>query len=169
MRLVVDTNVFISAALKQASTPGAVVRWLDIHDGLLKTGVTEQELMTVLQRPQIAPKIAPFVFANLRRLLAGAELVTIVERVAACRDPKDDKFLELAVNGRADAIISGDNDLLTLDVFRGGASRSSRPQPSSTRMREKRMKKATSSLSSYYSAAASRLRVGYSARTRSCV
>jgi putative PIN family toxin of toxin-antitoxin system len=119
MRLVVDTNVFVSAALKQASAPGATIRWLGIHGGLLKTAVTEQELMAVLQRPRIAPKVAPFVFDNLRMLFARAELVTIAERVTVCRDPKDDKFLELAINGRADAIISGDADLLTLDMFRG--------------------------------------------------
>ena len=46
-------------------------------------------------------------------------MVTIVERIAACRDPTDDKFLELAVNGRADLIVSGDADLLVLDTFRG--------------------------------------------------
>lgn len=119
MRLVVDTNVFISAPLKQASAPGDVIRWLEAHDGLLKTAVTEQELMAVLQRPRIAPKIAPFVLENLRSLFAGAELVTIAERVAASRDPKDDKFLELAINGRADVIVSGDADLLTLDMIRG--------------------------------------------------
>jgi predicted nucleic acid-binding protein len=39
--------------------------------------------------------------------------------VTACRDPKGDKFLELAVNGRADLIVSGDADLLVLDTFRG--------------------------------------------------
>ena len=47
---------------------------------------------------------------GVRRLFAAAELVTITGRVAACRDPKDDKFLELAVNGEA--------DLLVLDTFR---------------------------------------------------
>jgi uncharacterized protein len=46
-------------------------------------------------------------------------LVTITESVTECRDPKDDKFLELAVNGAADVIISGDLDLLTLGSFRG--------------------------------------------------
>jgi len=119
MRLVVDTNVFISAALKQASAPGAVIRRLEAHGGLLKTAAIDQELMAVLQRPRIAPKIAPLVVENLRNLFSGAELVTIAEHVAACRDPKDDKFLELAINGRADAIVSGDADLLTLDMFRG--------------------------------------------------
>jgi predicted nucleic acid-binding protein len=51
-------------------------------------------------------------------VLAAAELVTITDRTTACRDPKDDKFLELAVNGRANLIISGDADLLALNPFR---------------------------------------------------
>ena len=51
-------------------------------------------------------------------LMAAAELVQIVERIAACRDATDDKFLELAVNSRADLIVSGDADLLALKPFR---------------------------------------------------
>jgi len=43
----------------------------------------------------------------------------ITERVVACRDPTDDKFLELAINGRADRIVTGDPDLLVLNPFRG--------------------------------------------------
>ena len=119
MRLVVDTNVFVSAALKDASWSGIVVRWLDTYGGLLKTFVTEQEVFEVLQRPRIAPKIAPVFLDNLLNMFAAAELVTITERVTECRDRKDDKFLELAVNGHADAIVSGDADLLVLDTFRG--------------------------------------------------
>jgi uncharacterized protein len=65
------------------------------------------------------PKLAPFYLENVRRILATAELVTIVEQITACRDPTDDKFLELAVNGHADAIVSGDLDLLALNPFRG--------------------------------------------------
>jgi PIN domain len=42
----------------------------------------------------------------------------IAERIVACRDPTDDKFLELAVNGHADLIVSGDGDLLALNPFR---------------------------------------------------
>jgi predicted nucleic acid-binding protein len=84
-----------------------------------QNSATEQEVFEVLQRPRIAPKIAPFFFDNLQTMFAAAELVTITERVAACRDPKDDKFLELALNGRADVIVSGDADLLVLDTFRG--------------------------------------------------
>ncbi len=39
--------------------------------------------------------------------------------IRACRDPKDDKFLEVAVHGRADAIVTGDEDLLVLHPLRG--------------------------------------------------
>jgi len=45
--------------------------------------------------------------------------VLISETIAACRDPADDKFLALAVNGRADVIITGDADLLDLHNCRG--------------------------------------------------
>jgi len=45
-------------------------------------------------------------------------LVEIEERIKECRDPKDDKFLELAFNGKADAIISGDRDLQVMNPFR---------------------------------------------------
>jgi predicted nucleic acid-binding protein len=50
--------------------------------------------------------------------MVAAELVPIAERIAACRDPTDDKFLELAVNGHADLIVTGDRDLLALNPFR---------------------------------------------------
>ena len=51
MRLVVDTNVFVSAALKENSLPFLVARWIDQHDGLLKSAATEQQLLDVLRRP----------------------------------------------------------------------------------------------------------------------
>jgi uncharacterized protein len=119
MRLVVDTNVFVSAALKEASWPGDTVRWVGRHGGLLKTAITEQEVIAVLQRPRFASKIAPVFLDGLRAIFAASELVLITEPVAACRDPDDDKFLEPAVNGRADVIVSGDRDLLMLDTLRG--------------------------------------------------
>ena len=119
MRLVVDTNVFVSAAHKESSWPGNTVRWIGRYGGLLKTAATEQEVLEVLQRPRIAPKIAPFFLANVRRMFAATELVTIAEKVTGYRDPDDDKFLELAVNGGADVMVSGDVDLLVLDTFRG--------------------------------------------------
>jgi uncharacterized protein len=118
MRLVVDTNVFVSAALKENSLPFLVVRWIDQHDGLLKSTATERQLLEVLDRPYIVAATIPSLREGLTRMLGAAELVPITERIAACRDPTDDKFLELAVNGRADLIVSGDGDLLALNPFR---------------------------------------------------
>jgi hypothetical protein len=88
MRLVVDTNVFISAAIKANSSPFIVVRWIDRHDGLLKSAATEQELQRVLQRPRIAALTIPSFAGGIAGLLAQAELVAITERIAACRDPR---------------------------------------------------------------------------------
>ena len=119
MRVVVDTNVFVSAAFKETSWPGLVVRWVERFGSLLKTTATEQEVFAVLERPRIAAHTVPLFAERLRRIFASAELVRIVEQITACRDPKDDKFLELAVNGRADVIVSGDADLLVLEAFRG--------------------------------------------------
>jgi putative PIN family toxin of toxin-antitoxin system len=118
MRLVVDTNVFVSAALKENSVPFLVARWIDRHDGLLKSVATEQQLLDVLRRPYIEATTIPSLREGVARMLTAAELVLITERIAACRDPTDDKFLELAVNGHADLIVSGDRDLLALNPFR---------------------------------------------------
>jgi len=54
----------------------------------------------------------------LEALIEGAVLVEITENVQECRDPKDHKVLELALNGEAQYIISGDRDLLVLHPFR---------------------------------------------------
>jgi len=118
MRVVVDTNVFVSAILEVNSLPFLVVGWIDQHGGLLKSVTTEREILSVLERPHIAAVTVPSFRDDLAKMLARAELVTIVQRITACRDPHDDKFLELAVNGHADLIVSGDSDLLALNPFR---------------------------------------------------
>jgi len=55
----------------------------------------------------------------IARLAETSEQVTVIEKVVACRDPKDDQFLEVAINGKADLLITGDQDLLVLCPFRG--------------------------------------------------
>jgi uncharacterized protein len=86
---------------------------------LLKSAVTEAQFFAVIARSCIAPLIGPELRDWLMQLMQSAELVSITERVAACRDPTNDKFLELAVNGRADLILNGDKDLLVLHPLRG--------------------------------------------------
>jgi hypothetical protein len=86
---VLDTNVFVSAVLKLNSLPFFVVCWIDQHAGLLKSAVTEQEILNVLARPHIAALTVPSYRKDLAKLLASAELIAITERGAACRDPTE--------------------------------------------------------------------------------
>jgi putative PIN family toxin of toxin-antitoxin system len=72
----------------------------------------------VIARPYLSALIADETRAWLSQVMRAAELVAITEKIAACRDPTDDRFLELAVNGNADLIVSGDKDLLVLNPFR---------------------------------------------------
>ena len=87
---------------------------------VLVSEATVEELADVLGRPKFdryvtAEERGRFLAALLRR----AELVEVAREVAACRDPKDDKFLSLALAGSASVIVSGDEDLLVLHPFRG--------------------------------------------------
>jgi uncharacterized protein len=119
MRVVVDTNVFVSAALKDRSVPAIAVHLVEQHHVLLKSSATEDQLFAVLGCPYLAALISPTALEWFTQVLARAEAVTIIERIVACRDPTDDKFLELAVNGNADIVLTGDADLLALNPFRG--------------------------------------------------
>jgi putative PIN family toxin of toxin-antitoxin system len=119
MRVVVDTNVFVSAALKDKSLPAMAVRMIEQRGILLKSIKTEQQLFAVIARPYLASLIKPDTLDWFKKMLAAAEMVTITESIVACRDATDDKFLDLAVNRHADFIISGDADLLVLNPFRG--------------------------------------------------
>src|SRR3954447_11255494 len=101
MRVGVDTNVFVSAALKDKSLPALAVHVVEQRGTFLKSETTERQLFDVLARPYFAPLVPAATYEWLRKLFAAAEAVTITERIAACRDPTDDRFLELAVNGQA--------------------------------------------------------------------
>jgi putative PIN family toxin of toxin-antitoxin system len=119
MRLVVDTNVFVSAALKDTSLPALALRTAVRRGTLLKAASTERQLFDVLARPRLAALVDPATVDWIRMVMGNAEAVSITQRIVASRDPTDDRFLELAVNGLADMIVSGDADLLVLNPFRG--------------------------------------------------
>ena len=118
MRVVLDTNIFVSAALKDKSLPAIAVHLASGRGVVLKSVATEHQLFEVLARAHLASLVASTMLSWFTKILAAAELVAITERILACRDPTDDKFRELAVNGRADIIVTGDADLLVLNPFR---------------------------------------------------
>jgi putative PIN family toxin of toxin-antitoxin system len=119
-RIVVDTNVLISRLLLPASVPGRAVRKAVEVGQLLVSVATTEELAAVLGRAKFDPYLSIADRQEFIRLLGRiAEMLPIVRVVRACRDPRDDKFLEVAVNGRADLVVTGDRDLLELDPFMG--------------------------------------------------
>lgn len=92
-----------------------------LHEGrLLISLATVTELDEVIHRPKFDRYLSEKERTEfLTTLVHEAELVNVVDRIADCRDPRDDMFLELAVSGRATHIVSGDPDLLILHPYRG--------------------------------------------------
>ena len=120
MRCVVDTSVFVSAAVFSLSVPRQAVKKALKEGVLIFSDCTMDELKEVLFRSKFDLYVSRHERAGfLGQLGAVAEFVPIVQLIRECRDPKDDKFLEVALNGKADLIITGDADLLTLHRWRG--------------------------------------------------
>jgi uncharacterized protein len=118
-RLILDTNLLVSRALTPRSVTANSVRTILNLGRLLVSQATMDEFAAVLARIQSKGFITPEeAIALIRAYKECVEWVPILERITACRDPKDDKFLELAVNGKADYLITGDQDLLVLHPFR---------------------------------------------------
>jgi len=119
-RVVIDTNALVSRLLLPGSIPGQAVRRAVAEAQLLASDDTIIELADVLARKKFDPYTTVRERQEFLRLFDRiAERVPIVHVIRACREPKDDKFLELAVNGAAQLIITGDADLLALHPFRG--------------------------------------------------
>jgi putative PIN family toxin of toxin-antitoxin system len=119
-RFVLDTGVLVSALLLPLSVPRQAVDRAFAEGVVLASADVIDELDEVLRRPKFNRYLREeermlFLAAFIR----DAKVVDITKRVTECRDPKDDKFLELAINGDATCIVSGDSDLLILNPFRG--------------------------------------------------
>lgn len=119
-RFVVDTNVFISQLLLPHSIPGKAFRKALSSGVLLVSEEILHELADVLGRSKFDPYLTIDERQEFfRQLSYVVEIIPHVILVKACRDPKDDKFLSLALSGQAHFLLTGDADLLELDPFRG--------------------------------------------------
>ncbi|PYV27564.1 MAG: putative toxin-antitoxin system toxin component, PIN family [Acidobacteria bacterium] len=120
MRFVFDTNVLVSALLLEHSVSRrAFDRALD-HGKLVLSFAALRELNEVLSRRQFRKYVdEDDIHRFLASLVRQAMWVEVSAKITACRDPNDDKFLELAVSGLATHIVTGDQDLLVLDPFQG--------------------------------------------------
>ncbi len=123
MRVVVDTGVLVSGLILRNGITGEVLNALrDNRFNLIYSTPIVMEIIDVLSRPLFRDKyhIQPDDMASLINLIRmRGELVVIVQKVEICRAPKDDKFLEAALAGKADAIVSRENDLIVLQPFEG--------------------------------------------------
>jgi uncharacterized protein len=101
-------------------TPAQAVERAVTKAQLVATLETLRELIEKLH----SPKFDRYVRRErrdvlLERVASLVEIIDVLQSIRAARDPKDDKFLEAAINGRADVIVTGEKDLLDLNPFRG--------------------------------------------------
>jgi putative PIN family toxin of toxin-antitoxin system len=117
---VFDANIIISAVLIPQSKPDLAIRKAQDSGSILMSPEIWAELEQVLARP----KFDRYISSEDRSKFLGDFLDTVIlvmeitEKIQECRDPKYNKYLELAVNGQADCLITGDADLLILNPFR---------------------------------------------------
>jgi putative PIN family toxin of toxin-antitoxin system len=122
--VVFDTNVLVSAALIQGSRADRCVRAVPEHQHpLIFSKATFEELSDVLLRSKLDRYVSKAARRSLLETWENAAVffpdAALQEVVHDCRDPEDNKFLELALASRAAVIVTGDPDLLRLDPWRG--------------------------------------------------
>jgi len=117
--VVFDNNVVISAAMFWTSIPAqALLKARKNNYKILSSRFTLAELRTTIFNPKFDK------YVSLSKRIGFCEsyesvshIIPISASILACRDPKDNMFLELAVSGNATCIITGDNDLLALNPY----------------------------------------------------
>ena len=110
MRVVIDTNILVSALIAPAGKPAAIVdAWLDGKFTLLTCATHVDELRATLHKPRIAELIKPYKAGRLvnqvRKLAADIDPLPRVERSS---DPTDDFLLAMSHSGKADYLVTGD-------------------------------------------------------------
>lgn len=119
MRVVIDTNILVSYLFWPDAPMRPLVDEILQQCVVLRSSETFAELTEVIMRRKFDRYLS---IAQREIFLAGfydiSTQVVIKKRITACRDPKDDKFLELAVDGKAKLIFTGDNDLLDIKSFK---------------------------------------------------
>ena len=119
MRLILDTNVLVSAFVFKSTTASKVVRFSAQKHTILFSESTFKELKSTLLKQKFA-EIAELstIRSFIVNLVRMGEFIEPKTEITACRDPKDNKFLELAIAGNVECIVTGDKDLLELNPFR---------------------------------------------------
>jgi len=118
IRVVIDTNIWIGFLIGKALS--GLSEALNDRIRILFSEELFDELVEVLQRPKFKKYFSQNDIMELISLIhLITERIEIKERFEDCRDPKDNFLLDLCVSGNADYLITGDDDLLALNPFRG--------------------------------------------------
>ena len=127
VRVVFDTNALISALIVPSSVPAKALDLAVENFEIIVSKATWQEFEQKIKKTSLERY-----FRNTQDRDAAVHAinrvvthVTVRSVVTDCRDPKDNQFLELALDGKAETIISGDKDLLVLNPWRGVCIQSS--------------------------------------------
>ena len=119
-RVVIDTNVFISALLNPLGTPKKVINITVSQFTILQSEATYQELATRIGKKKFDKYLEKDDRLDFLSSLRNRSLfVDIWHETRVCSDLDDNKFLELAVSGMAQYIITGDKELLILNTYQG--------------------------------------------------
>ncbi len=117
MIVVFDSGNWISAIRFGGVPQDAIIRALQ-HDRIAICAEIEEEVIRNMRRKFGFPEID--VRSEMAVFLANSIRVELKRTLTGiCRDPKDDFILECALTGNADLIVTGDKDLLSLQLFRG--------------------------------------------------
>lgn len=119
MRAVIDTNVIVSGLIRPRGAPGQILRALrDRRFVALVSQPILEEIVAILTRPWLQERYGAQDDDTrdfLRLLALRSEFLEPTTKVRRCRDPHDDMFLEAALYGGAERIVTGDSDLLAID------------------------------------------------------
>ncbi|MGH7119873.1 MAG: putative toxin-antitoxin system toxin component, PIN family [Acetobacteraceae bacterium] len=117
--IVFDASTLVGAALKVDSVPERALLHAEEADVFALSAAVEAEIAEVLNRPKFAGAILRERRERVLEILRDAAVwFEPALRITDCRDPKDNKYLELALAAGAEIIVSSDDDLLVLHPWR---------------------------------------------------
>jgi putative PIN family toxin of toxin-antitoxin system len=118
IRVVLDTNVLISALLFKGELSRIVRLWQEGKIVPIISRETFDELRTVLEYPKFSLTAAEIKSLIEHEILPFFEVVNVIKHVQrVCRDPGDDKFISCGISANAEFIVTGDKDLCDLKKY----------------------------------------------------
>lgn len=121
-KVVFDTVVFVRSLINPYSRCGQIVFKYHKRYRLFLSKPVIIEILEVLRRPELTKKFKSIEKMDIReaiKIISQAEIVEVQEFLKASRDPKDNKFIDTAIESSADYLVSENNDLLILKEYQG--------------------------------------------------